>query len=127
MSAQEDPSRTAIAADGEAVEVCSGRESLQHGAGECEFLRSGRSVAAPDGRDLVITSYSIHYTKLYDTAFIQRLELDAGYFLELFSRTVLAASLHGRELRGGVITSYSIHYTKLYEYACCRRCSCCEA
>ncbi len=35
------------------------------------------------------------------TAFIQRLELDAGYFLELFSRTVLAVSLHGRELRGG--------------------------
>ncbi len=35
------------------------------------------------------------------TAFVQRLELDAGYFLTLFSRTVLAAGLHGRELRGG--------------------------
>jgi outer membrane protein assembly factor BamA len=35
------------------------------------------------------------------TAFVQHLELDAGYFLELFPRTVLAAGLHGRELRGG--------------------------
>ncbi|MBE0645999.1 MAG: BamA/TamA family outer membrane protein [Bacteroidetes bacterium] len=35
------------------------------------------------------------------TAFVQRLEVDAEYFLELFSRTVFAAGLHGRELRGG--------------------------
>ena len=32
---------------------------------------------------------------------IQRLELDAEYFLELLPRTVLATALHGRELRGG--------------------------
>ncbi|MFA6234812.1 MAG: BamA/TamA family outer membrane protein [Bacteroidota bacterium] len=34
-------------------------------------------------------------------ASIQRLEVDAEYFLEVFSRTVLATGLHGRELRGG--------------------------
>ena len=46
----------------------------------------------------VITSYSIHYTKLYD-------------------RT-LAATVGGLVREGdtlAVITSYSIHYTKLYE------------
>lgn len=32
---------------------------------------------------------------------IQRLELDAEYFLELLPRTVLATAMHGRELRGG--------------------------
>ena len=39
----------------------------------------------------VITSYSIHYTKLYDS------------FNPLFPRAL------------SVITSYSIHYTKLYD------------
>jgi len=34
------------------------------------------------------------------TDFLQRIELDAGYFRELFLRTVLAVRLHGRELRG---------------------------
>lgn len=34
------------------------------------------------------------------TDFQQRIEIDAGYFQELFARTVLAVSLHGRELRG---------------------------
>jgi outer membrane protein insertion porin family len=32
---------------------------------------------------------------------MQRLELDAEYYLELLPRTVLATALHGRELRGG--------------------------
>lgn len=35
------------------------------------------------------------------TAFIQRLELDAGYFQEVLPRAILALGLHGRELRGG--------------------------
>ncbi|MBR9977016.1 MAG: BamA/TamA family outer membrane protein [Bacteroidetes bacterium] len=35
------------------------------------------------------------------TAFIQRLELDAGYFQEVLPRAILALELHGRELRGG--------------------------
>ena len=46
----------------------------------------------------VITSYSIHYTKLYDGG--------AG---------IAHQALRGAAGRDSVITSYSIHYTKLYE------------
>ena len=37
------------------------------GADELVFLDIS---ATPEGRDTVITSYSIHYTKLYDTEFL---------------------------------------------------------
>ena len=47
----------------------------------------------------VITSYSIHYTKLYE-AKVRR-------------RWACLTSSGGK----GVITSYSIHYTKLYDVA----------
>ena len=45
---------------------------------------------------IVITSYSIHYTKLYEIS-LKR------YFITMINYL-------------SVITSYSIHYTKLYEY-----------
>ena len=48
----------------------------------------------------VITSYSIHYTKLYEVAF------DAGYSGNPLVNAMCV-----------VITSYSIHYTKLYDRA----------
>ena len=64
--------------------------------------------------DTVITSYSIHYTKLYDVG---------------DDREALAGLTGARRFDGGVerqqvglagdgadvITSYSIHYTKLYD------------
>lgn len=43
------------------------------------------------------------------TSAIQRLELDAAYFLELLPRSVLAASLHGRELRGGDLDASDLY------------------
>ena len=66
----------------------------------------------------VITSYSIHYTKLYDFLFLFPAEPD----MKLSS-----VCIHPKELSEFplpdlwlvenqlVITSYSIHYTKLYE------------
>ena len=56
----------------------------------------------------VITSYSIHYTKLYEIKYRQD---DARNILERSSARETAA----RGAVGSVITSYSIHYTKLYE------------
>ena len=64
---------------------------------------------------LVITSYSIHYTKLYDRG-------DQGAFLRHLSRSLTKSQM--QEVKDlfeadanfrGVITSYSIHYTKLYD------------
>ena len=52
------------------------------------------------GMESVITSYSIHYTKLYEA-------LDG----------VAEATGDLIEVGWGVITSYSIHYTKLYEFS----------
>ena len=54
----------------------------------------------------VITSYSIHYTKLYDDAGGEPLS-PGEWLLELYVEDDLIIT--------GVITSYSIHYTKLYE------------
>ena len=56
---------------------------------------------------IVITSYSIHYTKLYERTSRKVLFTQAGLRLVEQARRVLA------EAR--VITSYSIHYTKLYD------------
>ena len=73
----------------------------------------------------VITSYSIHYTKLYDNAgeavlvgvTRQDLLLDGQLVQQADEAVAQAANLvvAQRRRRDHVITSYSIHYTKLYE------------
>ena len=55
-----------------------------------------------DGNGFVITSYSIHYTKLY--------EKSCSFPLYWFRR-----ALYYSASDKCVITSYSIHYTKLYD------------
>ena len=55
----------------------------------------------------VITSYRIHYTKLYDGPGDADLEQ-----IRRGDATVIDTLVKGAL---GVITSYSIHYTKLYE------------
>ena len=59
----------------------------------------------PVTRDIVITSYSIHYTKLYELPRVAPLDSKS-------SASTNSATLASK---GNVITSYSIHYTKLYE------------
>ena len=67
----------------------------------------------------VITSYSIHYTKLYDgDVHLQDLDALGGERMrpargEKLGKQARLAVLAGRNR---VITSYSIHYTKLYEW-----------
>ncbi|MFZ1730950.1 MAG: POTRA domain-containing protein [Bacteroidota bacterium] len=43
------------------------------------------------------------------SAYVQRLEVDAEYFLELLTRTVIATGLHGRELRGGELDQSDLY------------------
>ena len=73
--------------------------------------RPCRSVSAGIGfslqvvaRNIGITSYSIHYTKLYELAPI----LSSSPFQPRVARPSSRSSVT-------VITSYSLHYTKLYE------------
>ena len=78
--------------------------------------------------ELVITSYSIHYTKLYDLNFVAIIGVLVGLLLGLKIENRnnvilwLLGALFISYLMGPtpyyeaiVITSYSIHYTKLYE------------
>ena len=60
---------------------------------------------------LVITSYSIHYTKLYDIFILPPL-LTAAMTAPLLLRCLLAGGV-GRGVR---ITSYNVCYTKLLRY-----------
>ena len=60
-----------------------------------DTMSAGATIA------LVITSYSIHYTKLYDNRTLS--------FMLLSFRITLCRPA------ATVITSYSIHYTKLYD------------
>ena len=75
---------------------------------------------------IVITSYSIHYTKLYETKEAinitdsDRLVLHLSELEEFESKLFVNfnESLNtelGKKLTRIVITSYSIHYTKLYD------------
>ena len=67
----------------------------------------------------VITSYSIHYTKLYEGC-----RVDSLVSVDDRGQMVLPKELRDKAgIKGGdklavirVITSYSIHYTKLYEW-----------
>ena len=66
------------------------------------------------GIDVVITSYSIHYTKLYEML-NPELNLPIGMYLFTDGVYILKTSEEYPDLIGNVITSYSIHYTKLYD------------
>ena len=61
-------------------------------------------------KNFVITSYSIHYTKLYDLS-NEDFVIKSG---ERICQMVINKYEH-TQLVEVVITSYSIHYTKLYE------------
>ena len=63
-------------------------------------------------RKNVITSYSIHYTKLYDT--ILPLQAPQRPLRQLYG-SASPARRAAESIGSPVITSYSIHYTKLYE------------
>ena len=103
-------------------------------------MRPPDQVPRSDGRERsaggVITSYSIHYTKLYEIreAYIEEMQRDEDVFImgtsalagtfphtqglgEMFGeKRVLDTPLAEPNMAGcAVITSYSIHYTKLYE------------
>ena len=68
----------------------------------------------------VITSYSIHYTKLYDLPGEDAAEANPYVAVPIASgigeaRNAIIACSAALLIVIGVITSYSIHYTKLYE------------
>ena len=68
------------------------------------------TVMAPDDNAFVITSYSIHYTKLYESRFSK----DLSYSCEPEHWHSPHSDYHN-QVPIRVITSYSIHYTKLYD------------
>ena len=99
----------AAVAEGQAVAVQHPQD--RHHAGNRETLHQhGQHVL------VVITSYSIHYTKLYEAE-----SLPHQGELDVLGVLVAVADDHpvlGRDAEHHhqlVITSYSIHYTKLYE------------
>ena len=59
------------------------------------------------GKAGVITSYSIHYTKLYDVTIAEPVGIICGI--------VPTTNPTSTAIFKSVITSYSIHYTKLYD------------
>ena len=79
--------------------------------------------------DFVITSYSIHYTKLYELwspeqSFASYVEFFLHKEAIIFAKTYHLEILndfyeqrYAEQIIFTVITSYSIHYTKLYEFA----------
>ena len=76
-----------------------------------------------DSVNNVITSYSIHYTKLYERAAGSVLIVETSAHKRLAQISGLgdlshASVVYSRDERYAyvfVITSYSIHYTKLYD------------
>ena len=97
-----------------------GLEAFDRGEQErlARFRREGlevrlRALLPGERRGLVvITSYSIHYTKLYD---VDRGALDVGDRAVLAEGGDAVSGAPHRVHQAVVITSYSIHYTKLYE------------
>ena len=63
---------------------------------------------------IVITSYSIHYTKLYEQSLVKVTEM-VPFFSPVMPMTPVTSPRATVSFLTYVITSYSIHYTKLYE------------
>ena len=93
------------------------REAITHAAVDAEASRG--AAEREEAIMNVITSYSIHYTKLYDitgssgagtTSVMRTFYVEESYVLPWMYPYLTP---HG--LIMNVITSYSIHYTKLYE------------
>ena len=92
------------------------------------YFRSGVGVSNDGG--FVITSYSIHYTKLYELAKRNAHAVGGQHLIRRHLQVMVAdvalgpiqievgvvGQVHRGEGIRGVITSYSIHYTKLYEF-----------
>ena len=82
-----------------------------------------QQATSPELETLVITSYSIHYTKLYDEslgaaeAAVQGVTVPLGVDVAGVGalRPRLSEHVRVRRIETLVITSYSIHYTTLYE------------
>ena len=117
------------------------RKHLPGGAAELRREAPGLGdelVDGVDGHGIVITSYSIHYTKLYDGAFEVETRLESSWDTNFHDRPRVLAFPLNRSALGehrvlvpmralesaglvqagfapDVITSYSIHYTKLYD------------
>ena len=90
-----------------------------------------RMLTIPDLAEAirVITSYSIHYTKLYEAGIdnmfhravvVGRKVRNLNYFW-LGTAMIIIYPIPNGSFNRYVITSYSIHYTKLYEFwfCCC--------
>ena len=108
------------------------RESIESGdLSPGDKLPSERDLAAAHGLSrmtvrqaltdlvtagIVITSYSIHYTKLYERTFIRSWGATKNVLSpsSIWKRSVSRVPSH-RDSKSFVITSYSIHYTKLYD------------
>ena len=98
-----------------------------------EVITSGtttpiRGIETPLVIAVVITSYSIHYTKLYELLGLYLSEHEgAHHWLSVLTdlhnrgvKDILIACVDGLKgfpeaIESIVITSYSIHYTKLYD------------
>ena len=79
-------------------------------------IPAGGATAGEGGKtESVITSYSIHYTKLYDQPRVNAIWFTSRLpkVLSVFPPSPAVAPPAG--IARSVITSYSIHYTKLYE------------
>ena len=80
-------------------------DTVQTAALQCSLLQQIQSV---------ITSYSIHYTKLYEANTAQVLEkvkAELKQIEKILPQDTKISIFYDRS----VITSYSIHYTKLYD------------
>ena len=83
----------------------------------CKSLfHTNETVGTPSGEsNFVITSYSIHYTKLYELMLFGIMMVCVKTFMGIrisWRLLLLANHLKTKQI---VITSYSIHYTKLYD------------
>ena len=74
-----------------------------------------RAEAEARIRSLVITSYSIHYTKLYDISWPSSASSQLISSSWTIARSWESWIAPARRPLPSVITSYSIHYTKLYD------------
>ena len=76
-------------------------------------------VKAAKYANFVITSYSIHYTKLYEMSSLAKVWYDYIFvaigMLIVSLLVYIALRFSSHLVKFFVITSYSIHYTKLYE------------
>ncbi len=113
-----------IAATVQQVSVIPGARAASSALSASSTFNAGAELLIDTRDNVFVPRSGVHFRNSYsggakrstavatgarESDFVQRIELDLSYFLELFPRNIAALSVHGRELRGAALDASDMY------------------